>query len=58
MALLLDQTMIRFAPQVVMMPITPMSCLFYAAWAALCLLPPVLELLGARRFRHLQQAAF
>ena len=39
MALLLDQTMIRFAPQVVMMPITPMSCLFYAAWAALCLLP-------------------
>ncbi len=57
MALLLDQTMIRFAPQVVMMPITPMSCPFYAAWAALCLLPPVLELLGARRFRHLQQAA-
>ena len=57
MALLLDQTMIRFAPQVVMMPITPMSCLFYAAWAALCLLPPVLELLGACRFRHLQQAA-
>lgn len=57
MALLLDQTMIRFAPQVVMMPITPMSCLFYTAWAALCLLPPVLELLGARRFRHLQQAA-
>lgn len=39
MALLLDQTMIRFAPQVVMMPITPMSCLFYTAWAALCLLP-------------------
>lgn len=58
MAFLLDQTMIRFAPQVVMMPITPISCLFYAAWAALCLLPPVLELLGARRFRHLQQAAF
>lgn len=58
MALLLDQTMIRFAPQVVMMPITPMSCLFYTAWAALCLLPPVLELLGARRFRHLQQTAF
>lgn len=57
MALLLDQTMIRFAPQVVMMPITLMSCLFYTAWAALCLLPPVLELLGARRFRHLQQAA-
>ena len=57
MALLLDQTMIRFAPQVVMMPITPMSCLFYTTWAALCLLPPVLELLGARRFRHLQQAA-
>ena len=58
MALLLDQTMIRFAPQVVMMPITPMSCLFYAAWAALCLLPPALELFGERRFRHLQQAAF
>lgn len=39
MAVLLDQTMIRFKPQVVMMPITPMSFLFYTAWAALCLLP-------------------
>ena len=57
MAVLLDQTMIRFAPQVVMMPITPMSFLFYAAWAAFCLLPPTLELIGAHRFRQLQQAA-
>ena len=57
MAVLLDQTMIRFTPQVVMMPITPMSGLFYAAWAALCLLPPTLERIGERRFRSLQQTA-
>lgn len=57
MAVLLDQTMIRFKPQVVMMPITPMSFLFYTAWAALCLLPPALEIIGAYRFRQLQQAA-
>lgn len=57
MAVLLDQTMIRFKPQVVMMPITPMSFLFYTAWAALCLLPPALELMGAYRFQHLRQTA-
>ena len=57
MAVLLDQTMIRFKPQVVMMPITPMSFLFYTAWAALCLLPPALELMGTYRFQHLRQTA-
>ena len=57
MAVLLDQTMIRFKPQVVMMPITPMSFLFYTAWAALCLLPPALELVGTYRFQHLRQTA-
>ena len=55
MAVLLDQTMIRFKPQVVMMPITPMSFLFYMAWTALCLLPPALELMGTYRFQHLRQ---
>jgi energy-coupling factor transport system permease protein len=55
MAVLLDQTMIRFKPQVVMMPITPMSFLFYTAWAALCLLPPALELMETYRFQHLRQ---
>ena len=55
MAMLLDQTMIRFAPQVVMMPITPLSGLFYAAWAILCLLPPGLEIIDRCRFRRLQQ---
>ena len=57
MAVLLDQTMIRFKPQVVMMPITPMSFLFYTAWAALCLLPPALELMETYRFQHLRQTA-
>ena len=57
MAVLLDQTMIRFKPQVVMMPITPMSFLFYTAWAALCLLPPALEFMGTYRFQHLRQTA-
>ena len=50
MAVLLDQTMIRFKPQVVMMPITPMSFPVYTAWAALCLLPPALELWGHMGF--------
>ena len=57
MAVLLDQTMIRFAPRVVMMPITPLSGFFYLAWAALCLLPPVLETIGERRFDRLRQTA-
>lgn len=56
MAALLDQTMIRFTPQIVMMPITPLSGLFYGAWAVLCLLPPALELIGAHRFQRLQQS--
>ena len=55
MAMLLDQTVIRFSPQIVMMPITPLSGLFYAAWAVLCLLPPVLEYIGERRFDRLRQ---
>ena len=49
--------MIRFAPRVVMMPITPLSGFFYLAWAALCLLPPVLETIGERRFDRLRQTA-
>lgn len=55
MAFLLGQTEIRFAPQIMMMPVTPISALFYTAWAALCLLPPVLEHIGTQRFRRLRQ---
>lgn len=56
LAVLLDQTVIRFAPRLVLMPITPLSGLFYAAWAVLCLLPPTLEWIGAKRFAQCRRA--
>lgn len=54
LAALLDQTTVRFNPRLVLMPITPLSGLFYAAWAALCLLPPTLEWIGEIHFKRLR----
>ena len=56
MAVLLDQTDAYFAPRLVMNPITPLSCFFYLGYAVLCLLPPVLEIIGEFRFRRLCEA--
>lgn len=54
---LLGQTTLRFDPELALLPITPLSALFYAAWAALCLLPSLAEALRLRRFRRQRQAA-
>lgn len=44
MGVMLQQTSIIYDPQVVMNPITPMSWLFFIGYAALCLMPLLLEL--------------
>lgn len=49
---LLGQTALCFDPQIVYLPITPLSALFYAAWTALCLLPSAASWL---RLRHLRR---
>lgn len=54
MAYLLDQTAILFDPHIVITAITPMSYLFYAIYAAFCLLPLALQVIGEYRFAHLR----
>lgn len=51
-AFLLGQTRMKFNPQLHCPSVTPVSALFFAAWAALCLLPPAADLLGALQFRR------
>ena len=36
--------------------ITPLSFVFYAAYAVLCLLPMTLEIIGERRFENLRSS--
>ena len=50
----LDQTSIAYDPAIVMNAITPASCVFYVAYAALCLSPLVLQTVGEVRFRRLR----
>ncbi len=52
MAFLLGQTHMKFNPRLHGPALTPLSALFFAAWAALCLLPPGADLLGALQFRR------
>ena len=52
--LLLDQMFILFRPRIVMNRITPLSFIFYLAYAALCMLPLAMELAGERRFERLR----
>lgn len=54
----LDQTRILFDPIIVMNRVTPASGAFYAAYAALCLLPVVLQVAGEASFRLRAAAAF
>lgn len=54
-AFLLDQTAILFDPSVILTPITPLSCLFYAVYAVFCLLPVILQTAGERRFARLRR---
>lgn len=52
MAWLLDQTGALYDPAIVINRITPMSGVFYAGYALLCLLPWLLQLAGQRRWRR------
>ena len=49
MAFLLGQTRMTFSPKLHCLPITGASVVFYAAWAALCLLPLAVDLAGERK---------
>lgn len=51
MAAMLKQTDIFYDPRIIMPPITPLSWLFYAGYAVLCLMPFGLELWTEYRFR-------
>ena len=55
MAVMLGQTEMTFDPRIVMNAITPVSGVFYAGFAALCLLPMALELWSAYRFRKMRR---
>ncbi len=54
MGALLNQTSISYSPAILMNRVTPMSYLFYAAYAALCLSPLVLQVVGETRFERLR----
>lgn len=52
MGALFDQTRILYDPQIIMNRITPLSAVFYIAYAALCLMPFTLETVGEMRFKR------
>ena len=56
MAVLLQQTDIIYDPRIVMTPITTMSYVFYAGYAALCLMPMGLELWTEYRFQKARKS--
>ena len=56
MGYMLDQMFILFKPRIIMNRITPLSFLFYAAYAVLCLMPMTLELIGEKRFEKLRSS--
>lgn len=49
---LFDQTHILYNPRIVMNRVTPLSHAFYGAYTVFCLLPPLLQTVGERRFEH------
>ena len=51
MGVLLKQTDILYDPRIIMPPITTLSWLFYAGYAVFCLMPFMLELWTAYRFK-------
>ncbi len=57
MAVLLRQTDIVYDPRILISPITPMSYLFYAGYAVLCLMPLGLELWTEYRFHRARMLA-
>ena len=55
MARMLSQTGMKFSPQLIFPPVTAVSYLFYLCWAALCLMPFVLEIRTEYRFDQARQ---
>ncbi len=51
----LDQTKTLYDPQIIINPITPMSYMFYTAYAFFCLLPMILQMIGEKKFARLQK---
>lgn len=56
MGVMLKQTDMIYDPRILMTPVTAMSWLFYAGYAALCLMPLGLELWTEYRFRRARRA--
>ena len=56
-AMLLRQTEASFSPRIIIPPYTAMSFVFYLCYAALCLMPFVLELWTEYRFRRSREQA-
>jgi len=55
MARMLSQTGMKFSPRLVMPPVTAVSFVFYVCYAALCLMPFILEIWTEYRFRKARQ---
>lgn len=51
-AILLDQTEIYYNPEIIMNPVTPMSFVFYVAYAVLLLLPMGSQIAGEIRYKR------
>lgn len=51
----LNQTNIYYDPEIIMNKITPLSIVFYIAYAVLFLLPMILQIIGEYRFKKLQK---
>ena len=56
MAVMLDQTHIYYDPQLIMNRITPVSYVFYTAYACFMLSPMLLQMYGERRFSRQRQS--
>lgn len=52
-AAVFNQTTIIYSPEIIWNRVTPVSFLFYAAYAAVLLLPLILQIAGERKFRKL-----
>lgn len=52
---LFDQTNILYNPRIIMNRVTPLSYVFYAGYAALCLMPMALEIAGEIKFKRLRR---
>ncbi|MGI6767073.1 MAG: energy-coupling factor transporter transmembrane component T [Lentihominibacter sp.] len=57
MAIMLDQTRIIYDPIIYMNRITRTSCIFYLAYAAMLIMPMILQIAGEIRFAQLRKSA-